>query len=107
MLYYVTVPYADVSEAMGNAVEGFHGLAVTENDWIQATMNNGLIYDFDFGARCFQVSPGHAFEIQHAEMVKAGKITTVLGEAYLNEFLAGIRYWDGKGWAAEPTPVKR
>ena len=36
-LYYVTVPYADVSAAVGYVVDGFHYAFITGNDRISAT----------------------------------------------------------------------
>jgi len=33
-------------------------------------------------------------------MVKAGRIASVLDEAYRDALLKGIRYWNGSGWSA-------
>ena len=82
MLYYVTVPYLDVSAAAGDRVDGLRTLDITENDWIRATTPKGLIYEFDFDLKCVQVSWGNVYAVLHGEMVKAGKLTSVLDEAY-------------------------
>src|SRR5665647_564388 len=92
-LYYVTVPYADISAALGNAVEDICDLFITKNDRIRALYRAGLFYEFDFGLKCLQVYPGNNYRIAHAEMVKAGKITSVLGPDYMRKFREGVRYW--------------
>ncbi len=103
MLYYVTTPYVDVSEAMGDHVDGLRKVDTTRNDWIQATAAKGLIYEFDFSLKCVQVSWGHGFIVRHEEMAKAGKITSALDESYKSTLLAGVRYWNGSAWTAEPA----
>ena len=106
-LYYVTVPYTDVSAAMGIVVEGLHIVRVTENGRLSATYGTSLFYEFDAGLRCVQVYWGHGYEYYHGEAVKAGKIASVLGPGYRDMLREGIRYWDGAAWSAEPTPVRR
>ena len=107
MLYYATTPYLDVSEAARNPVEGIRLVDITENDWIEATTSNGLIYDFDFGLKCVQISWGHVFIVLHDELRRAGAITSVRDEAYKDMLLKGIRYWNGSGWTAEPSMCRR
>jgi hypothetical protein len=55
-LYYVTVPYTDVSEAMGNRVDGLRYIGITENKWIRVTAGTDLIYEFEFNLKCVQIS---------------------------------------------------
>jgi hypothetical protein len=107
MLYYVTAPYTDVDLATRRAVGCFASVAITENDWIEALAEDGLFYDFDFGLRCVQVYPGHSFALDHDEALRAGTITSVLDESYIKMLRDGIRWWDGRAWSAEPTPVRR
>jgi len=102
-LYYVTVPYLDVSEARGDLVEGLREIGITENGWIRATSALGLWYEFGFDLKCVQISWGNGYKYWHGEMVKAGKLTSVLGEAYRDALIKGIRYWNGSGWVAEPA----
>lgn len=102
-LYYVTVPYTDVSEAMGNRVDGLRYIGITENNWIRVTGITGLIYEFGFDLKCVQVGWGHGYEYWHGEMAKAGRIASVLDEAYRDALFKGIRYWNGSGWSAEPA----
>ena len=66
-----------------------------------------LFYEFDFGLACVQVSYGHGYETYHAEMVKEGKLTSVLGDAYTRALREGVRWWNGSAWSAEPTKVLR
>jgi hypothetical protein len=107
MLYYVTTPYTDVSLGMRIAVDGLWTIGITRNDWIEATGSVDVIYDFDFGLRCVQVDWGHGFIMNHYELSRSGAVTSVLGEAYRKMLRDGIRWWDGRAWSAEPTPVKR
>ena len=107
MLYYVTVPYTDVSEASNLRVEGLRTLGITGNDWIETTTSNGVRYDFDFGLACIQVDWGHGYESLHDDLVKAGKITSVLGEAYREMLRGGVRYWNGSAWTAKPAMNRR
>jgi len=106
-LYFVTVPYTDVSAAMGVVVEGFNYAFVTGNNRIKATYGPSLFYEFDFGLACAQISWGHGYEFAHGKMVKEGKITSVLGPAYRNDLLARIRYWNGSAMVPEPSMVRR
>jgi len=106
-LYYVTVPFADVSAAQGHAVVGIVSVFITGNDRISAAYDPSLYYEFDFGLACTQSYTGHGYELAHEEMVKAGKIMSVLDAAYLRKMREDIRYWTGSEWTAEPSPVKR
>jgi hypothetical protein len=106
-LYYVTVPYLDVSEAMGNRVEGLKDIGITENGWIRVTSAIGLWYEFSFDLECVQISWGHGYIVGHGEMVKAGKIASVLDEPYRNALLKAVRYWNGSEWVAAPAKNSR
>jgi hypothetical protein len=105
-LYYVTVPYTDVSAAMGIVVDGFNYEFITKNDRIQLTYGQSLFYEFDFRLACAQVFWGHGYEYWHEEQTKAGRVTSVLGDGYAKMLRDGVRYWDGTGWTAEPTMVR-
>ena len=107
MLYYVTLPFCDVSRAQGHIIDGLRTLEITGGDWIRAETSNGIYYDFDFNLKCFQVGFGHAFMMDHYEMWRAGAVTSLLDDAYKAELIKGVRYWDGSAWASAPTPVKR
>ena len=107
MLFYLTTPFTDVSEALGHRVEDLFSLEVTKNGWVRVWDQNGLIYYFDRSFRCTQVTAGHGYESAHDELLNQGKLTSVLGQAYDKSLIEAIRYWDGTGWTAEPTMVKR
>ena len=106
-LYYVTTPYMDVSETVGHYVCGFRNVDITENKWIHATTAEGLILDFGFDLSCLQVGWGHGYRLLHEAGTKAGKITSVLDDSYRQTVMAGVRYWNGSAWVAEPTKVLR
>jgi len=106
-LYYVTVPYTDLSAAMGIIVEGFVYAFITENDRISATYGPSMFYEFDFGLACVQVSYGHGYEKRHGDMAREGKLTSVLGDAYTRALRDGVRWWNGSAWVSEPTKVMR
>jgi len=107
MLYYATLPYTDVSEAMGNRVEGLRLLDITENNWVEATYGNGLIFDFDFGLKCVQVYWGHGYEYWHGVLAKSGKISSVLGPDYARMLREDVRWWNGSAWTATPSKCAR
>jgi hypothetical protein len=106
-LYYVTVPYTDVSEAMGVVVEGLSFIDITANGRIRATYGPSLFYEFGFDLKCLQVYWGHGYEYWHGEMAKAGKLASVLDDAYRDALLKGIRYWNGSEWTAGPAKNSR
>jgi hypothetical protein len=106
MLYYVTVPYTDVADAMGETVSGFGQVLIRGNDRIEATMTSSLIYEFGFDLACLQVKAGNGFKAHHREMALAGRITSVLGDPYLKAQRDGIRWWTGSAWASAPSPVR-
>ncbi|NLH75814.1 MAG: VCBS repeat-containing protein [Acidobacteria bacterium] len=106
-LYYVTTPYTDVSAANAHYVCGFNNVDITESKWIRATTAEGLIMDFGFDLECLQVGFGHGYRVLHDEGVREGRIASVLDDAYKQMVMAGVRYWNGSAFVAEPTPVKR
>ena len=99
----MTVPYLDVSEAMGNHVDGLRDIGITENERIRVRTTTDLWYEFGFDLKCLQISWGHGYNVRHGEMVKAGKLTSVLDEAYRDALLKSIRYWNGSEWIAGPA----
>jgi hypothetical protein len=107
MLYYVTTPYTEVSKAERFWVNGISFVEITQNDWIQLSSGEGLIYAFDFGLKCLQVSGGHSFKLRHQDMVEAGKITSVIDDAYWQRLVEGIRWWNGSAMVPEPSMVAR
>ena len=106
-LYYVTVPFTDVSEAQGAEVDGIHEIYICDGTWIRVTYGTSLLYEFDFGLKPLQASAGHGYEHLHREYLKQGKIASVLDGAYFRARLAEIRWWDGSAWSSEPTGVRR
>jgi hypothetical protein len=106
-LYYVTVPFTDVSEALGVAVAGLTHVSITKNDLISAWYPPSLYYEFDFGLACRQVYWGHGYELAHGDLVKAGKISSVLGPDYGKMLRDAVRWWNGSAWVSEPTKVLR
>ena len=106
-LAYLTVPYTDVSAARGIVVEGLHYAAVLGNDRIQAVYGDSLFYEFAFDLSCVQVYGGHGYEYEHAEMLKAGRLTSVLDDAYYRRLAVGVRYWDGTAWTSAPSWCRR
>jgi hypothetical protein len=102
-LYYVTTPFLDFSEAMRYLVDGLVGIDITGNEWIRGTSAPGVWYDFGFDLKCVQINWGNGYTVNHDELVKAGKLTSVLGDSYRADLLAGIRYWNGSEWTATPS----
>jgi hypothetical protein len=105
MLYYVTTPYSEVSKARGHPVEGFAQVFITKNNRIRGTMGTAMIFEFGFDLACLQVKPGNGFISRHTEMVEAGKVSSVLDDAYLAAQRAGVRWWNGSEMVATPPVV--
>jgi hypothetical protein len=106
-LYYVTVPYTDVSKARGVVVDGFNYAFISESNRIQATYGPSLFYDFDFDCRCVQVIAGHGYEYYHEKAVKEGLITSVLDQDYFRKLRDGVRYWNGAAMVPEVSMNRR
>jgi len=104
--YVITPPY-DVAEASGPFMTDLLTLHITENDRIRATSSLGLMYEFGFDLKPLQVTPADGFKALHAKLAAEGKVTSVLGEAFLNSLRDAVRYWDGKEWTAEPPASPR
>jgi len=107
MLYYVTVPYTDVAEAMGHSVAGFAHLDVKANNRIMGTTSTSLIYEFGFDLAFLQVTDGNGFKVHHREMALLGRISSVLDDAYLAALRAGVRWWNGSEMVAKPAKNPR
>jgi len=105
--YYIRTPRTDVSLALGDIVEGIRNIWVTSSRRLEANTFYNLTYEFDFGLRCLNTDWGHGFMKEHNELAAAGKIHSTLDEFYRITIKNGIRYWDGRAWVAEPTPVLR
>lgn len=103
--YYIRTPRTDVSLALGDIVEGIRNVWVTSNSRLEANTFYNLTYEFDFGLHCVNVDWGHGLMVKHNELAAAGKIHSVLDESYRETIKNGVRYWDGRAWVAEPTPV--
>jgi hypothetical protein len=103
----VTVPYLDVSEALGDRVEGLRNIDINENDRIRVTTASSLWYEFGFDLKCLYVNWGHNYIVKHEEMVEAGKLTSVLGDGYREARRKDVRYWNGSEWTAEPARNSR
>jgi hypothetical protein len=41
--------------------------------------------------------------VRHEEMTKAGRLTSVLDDAYRDALLKSVRYWNGSEMVAEPA----
>ena len=102
-LFYVTTPYTDVAHASELYVCGLEYIDITGNNWIRGISEEALIYEFDFDLKCIQVGPGHGYLLRHDALVEAGKLSSVLDDSYRANLLAGIRYWNGSEWTAEPA----
>ena len=107
MLYYVTVPYTDVAEAMGHSVAGFRHVCVTANNRIRGTTSTSLYYEFGFDLAFLQVEDGNGFKVHHREMALLGRISSVLDDAYLAALRAGVRWWNGSEMVAKPAKNPR
>ena len=103
MLYYVTVPYTDVAEAIREPVSGFAHLDVKANNRIRGTTSTSLYYEFGFDLAFLQVEDGNGFKVHHREMALLGRISSVLDDAYLAALRDGVRWWNGSVWTSAPS----
>jgi len=101
---YFSFPRTDVSLASGAIVQSISQLGVNADKTITANDDLNVFYHLDFGLRCLYVDWGHGFMVKHKELRAAGKIRSNLGPAYAEILKRGIRYWNGRAWAASPAP---
>lgn len=115
-MYYILFPKTDVFKA-GNpdpfnmtnrilpGVKGFLQVFVDELP-IGAKTRARLVYSVGPNMKV-DGAVGNSFDTAHERLKKEGKITSTLDEAYRQNLLSSIQYWDGEKFVHTPTMNKR
>jgi hypothetical protein len=55
--------------------------------------------------RALQVKSNNDTDELHARLLAAGKISSTMNQAYLENLCQAVRYWDGKEWKKKVVSV--
>ena len=112
-LFYVGFPQSDMERALRLPPQYPYLLSSRGENQIRIALNNsdgkkdlGFEYIFSMDMRVIQVKYASGDERVHASLRKEGRITSTFDDRYLENLKRSVRYWDGKDWQKEPTPVK-
>jgi hypothetical protein len=98
--FYIRLPRTDADACLW-PIEAVSQSALTQSREFSFQMTgSGLFFEFDFSFALRRVRNSHQFIQFHKEAVEAGRIKSVLNEAYLSALGDRILYWDGasKAW---------
>ena len=102
--YYVLFPRTDVDQVLNPLKESMHRVELLQNGRIQVIAGtSNLYFELDSELRLQDVKGSDYFRLQHRDLKAAGKITSVLDDAYYEDLKKGVLYWDGTGWTSTPT----
>ncbi|MGB7296738.1 MAG: VCBS repeat-containing protein [Candidatus Aminicenantales bacterium] len=106
--YYILFPRTDVDLILFPLKESMHGINLLQNGRIQLNAAiSQLYFELDAELRPLDVKGSDYFRDHHRELKAAGKITSVLDDAYYEKLKKGVLYWDGTEWTSTPTMNRR
>jgi hypothetical protein len=102
--YYILFPKTDVDRVLKPDKVCINQIQVLKNNRIQLQAQiSHIFFEVDFSMRALDVKGSDAFRRQHRELKAAGKITSVLNDAYYEALKNGVLYWDGEQWTSTPS----
>ncbi len=102
--YYILFPRTDVDKIMKPDKVGLDEIHFLDNNRIELQLQIPNIYfELDLHFQAQDVKGSDYFRNQHRELRAAGKISSILDEAYYEELKKGLLYWDGTDWTSIPT----
>jgi len=105
--YYILFPRTDVDQNLFPLKESMHKVELLRNGRVQVIAGTSHLYfEMDPDLRLQDVKGSDFFRDKHRELKAAGKITSVLDDAYYEELKSGVLYWDGTEWTSTPTMNK-
>jgi hypothetical protein len=107
---YLLLPSTDIDPI--NPVRDWLNFAVNldlrKNGWIYVLTKENQIY-FDFDPRtlaCRSVGFTNAFRAFHKAAVEAGRVSSLLDDAYLEKLRSSVEYWTGSEWTTTPSWIR-
>jgi hypothetical protein len=71
------------------------------------TLANVIYFEIDpKSLECRSANFSNTFRVLHQEAVKAGRVSSVLNDAYLENLRTSLKYWTGSGWTTIPTWIR-
>jgi hypothetical protein len=105
---YVLLPWTDIDPGNDRHTV-LSRIEILNNGRIRATTAvSRLQYELDPRTlACLEATFSNAFEVQHREAVRLGKVYSILNDAYRENLKKGLLYWTGREWTTIPTAVGR
>ncbi len=102
--YYLLFPRTDVDQTLHPLPEGMIDIDLLQNGRIQlVSSTSNLFFELDLELRLQDVKGSDTFRLKHRELKAAGKISSVLDNAYYEALKPGVLYWDGEQWTSTPS----
>ena len=102
--YYLIFPRTDVDEILAPDKESIESLQILQNGQVQlCTAVSNIFFILDSQLRPMDIQGSGSFWLRHRELRAAGKISSVLNDAYYENLKKGVHYWDGSQWTSTPT----
>jgi hypothetical protein len=102
--YYILFPRTDVDMVLHPEKEAIEEIHFLNNNRIELqTKISHIFFELDFGFQVQDVKGSDYFREQHQEQKSAGKITSILDDAYYEALKKGVLYWDGEQWTSAPS----
>ena len=102
--YYILFPRTDVDKTLKPDKVSIDQILLLKNHRIQLQAQiSHIFFELDFSLRVQDIKGSDSFRRQHRDLKAAGKITSVLDDAYYEELKSGVLYWDGTEWTSTPT----
>jgi hypothetical protein len=102
--YYVLFPRTDVDRVLNPLKESMHRVVLLQDGRIQVIAGaSNLYFELDPDLRLQDVKGSDFFRDRHRELKAAGKISSVLDDAYYEALKKGVLYWDGTEWTSAPS----
>jgi hypothetical protein len=105
--YYLLFPRTDVDLALKEDKVSISEIHLLKNNRIEISPRMPhVFFELDCDLRVQDIKGSDAFRLQHRELRAAGKISSVLDDAYYEELKKGVLYWDGEQWTSTPSMNK-
>ncbi len=102
--YYILFPRTDVDKILKPDKIALDEIHLLNNERVELQMMiSHIFFELDYRFRVQDVKGSDYFRNQHRELKAAGKISSVLDDAYYEALKKGLLYWDGTDWTSIPT----
>jgi hypothetical protein len=102
--YYLVFPRTDVSRVLSPQKEALIAAHLLQNNRLELITDvSDMFFELDFTFKVLDVKGSDYLRDQHRELKTAGKISSVLNNAYWDALKNAVLYWNGTEWTSTPS----